>query len=187
MKYNPTVHAVERIRQYFGVMEEHAKQFANELMRAAKYVTTQADGKLVYKHAGKDVMLVVNAETRTVITVLPPAGEGERNKAITSISVTNNAIIAAAHATIQRELAKARRSYTREYRKLTEEIAVIGLEIAHLSLNKARARSPITQRQISEKVAEIHAEQTRLADQRKRLEAEYQAAKTEAQAFISNE
>lgn len=195
LKYRPAAHAIERLREYFGVKEIHALDFSNDSMVGAQFVTTQTDGRRLYKNDELDVMIVV-AEDNTIITYLPALDkrrEIERTgkplnpvmpKVVTSSS---NAIIAAAHATIQRELAKSRRSFTREYRRLTEEIAVIGMEIARHSLNKARARSPITQQQIAEKVAEIHAEQTRLAEQRKQLETEYRAAKTEAQQFIGME
>lgn len=188
-RYNPSVHAVERIREYFGIMEEGAKSFINEAMRKAKYVTTQRDGNLVYKYEDKDAMIVVDAKTNVIITVLPPSGKGKRNgtsEGFRPLDVSNE-ILAAAHTTIKRELAKARRQFTREYRMLTEEIAVIGLEIAQLSLNKARARSPITQQHITDKVSEIHARQTQLAEQRKQLKAEYRSTKTEAQAFLGTE
>lgn len=199
LKYRPAAHAIERLREYFGVKEIHALDFSNDSMVGAQFVTNQADGRRLYKNDELDVMIVV-AEDNTIITYLPALDkrrEIERtgkplNPVITqaipkAVTSPTNTIIAAAHATIQRELAKARRSFTREYRRLTEEIAVIGLEIAQHSLNKARARSPITQQQIAEKVTEIHAEQTRLAEQRKRLEAEYRAAKSEAQQFIGME
>lgn len=202
LKYRPAAHAIERLREYFGVKEIHALDFSNDSMVKAQFVTNQADGRRLYKNDELDVMIVV-AEDNTIITYLPALDKRREivrtgkplnpvkaqvtqaiPKAVTS---PTNAIIAAAHETIRRELAKARRSFTKEYRKLTEEIAVIGLEIAQHTLNKARARSPITQQQITEKVAEIHAEQTRLAEQRKRVEMEYRAMRAEAQAFISIE
>ena len=200
LKYRPAAHAIERLREYFGVKEIHALDFVNDVMQKAQFVTTQTDGRRLFKNDELDVMIVV-APDNTIITFLPAQ---EKRKEIVRTGAplpTNvakakpeanekparNPVIAAARATIQRELAKSRRSFTREYRRLTEEIAVIGLEIARHSLNKARARSPITQQQIADKVAEIHAEQTRLAEQRKQLEAEYHAMKTEAQAFIGNE
>ena len=202
LKYRPAAHAIERLREYFGVKEIHALDFSNDSMVGAQFVTTQTDGRRLYKNDELDVMIVV-AEDNTIITYLPAPDkrrEIERTGKPISLATAStpsipepvrikqgNAIIAAAHATIQRELAKARRQFTREYRSLTEEIAVVGLEIAQLSLNKARARSPITQRHITDKVSEIHAKQTQLAEQRKRLEAEYSAIKTEAQQFIGME
>ncbi|MET3658476.1 hypothetical protein [Sporosarcina psychrophila] len=198
LKYRPAAHAIERLREYFGVKEIHALDFSNESMVKAQFVTNQTDGRRLYKNDDLDVMIVV-AEDNTIITYLPAPDKRREikrtgkplNPAVktqeTLVSIGNNPVIAAAHATIQRELAKARRSFTREYRRLTEEIAVIGLEIARHSLNKARARSPITQQQITEKVSEIHAEQTQLAEQRKQLETEYRAIKTEAQQFIGME
>lgn len=186
LKFRPTVHAIERMRDYFGTKEIHAMDYANELMQGAQHVKTQPDGRNVFKSVVQDVMLVIG-DGNAIITILPPPGRGKNNaysEPVQQAYNTANPILAAASATIKRELTKARRQFTREYRVLTEEIAVVGLEIAQLSLNKARARSPITQRHITEKVSEIHARQTQLAEQRKQLEAEYSAIKTEAQAFI---
>lgn len=183
MKYNPSVHAVERIREYFDVQEDGAKRFINEAMRKSKYVTTQADGKLVYKNAEHDAMIVVNATSNTVVTVLPPKGRGKSNAYTLQETRFNGAITA----TIRREMAKARRAYVRETRRLSEEIAIIGLEIAQLTLNKARAKSPVTQRHISAKVADIHAEQERLAAIRKQADTEYKALRAEAAALIGQE
>lgn len=188
MKYNPSVHAVERIREYFGVMEESAKAFANELMRTAKYVTTQRDGKLVYKHADKDAMLVVDAKSCTIVTVLPPAGAGKRNKAnAPSAFPEGNAIIAAARATIQRELAKARRNFTSELRKLQIEQAELGVEIAQAIVNKARCKAPHTQALIQERIDAMQTYYDVVGAKIAKEQSEYNRVRTEAQAFISIE
>lgn len=72
MKYNPSMHAIERIRDRFGIMEEHAKNFVNQLMETALYVSTNPNGTKVYKHTGKDVMLAIDPKNHVVITILPP-------------------------------------------------------------------------------------------------------------------
>lgn len=189
-KFFPSVHSIERAREYFGINELHAVDFVTDLARESKFLMVQPDTKrrIVYNEE-HDVKLVLGPSDNTVITILPPGKRKQSDASLPKLiavdkAARHNPIIAAASATIQRELTKARRQFTREYRVLTEEIAVIGLEIAQLSLNKARARSPITQRHITDKVSEIHARQTQLAEQRKQLEAEYSAIKTEAQAFI---
>lgn len=197
LKYKPTVHAIERFREYFGTKEIHAVDFANEFMRKSQYVVTQSDGRKIYKNEDYDAMIVV-ADDNAIVTVLPPAGKGERNKSVTAVKevlpeepevkpadIKNNEFLASFQATVKRELAKAQRQFTREYRKLTEEIAIVGIDIAQLALNRARARSPITQKQITEKISEIHAEQTKLAEQRKQLEAQFKAMKSEVSGFVA--
>lgn len=189
LKYKPSVHAVERLREYFGVKEIHAVDFVNDLMRDAQYVLTQDSGRLLYKNEEHDVMVVIGPHDKSIITVLPSQekrkeieqGEQETPK----IAPSDNVFLTTFRTTIKRELAKARRQFVREYRKLTEDIAVIGIEIAQLNLNKARARSPITQEQIASKISEIHAEQTKLAEQRKQLEAQFSAMKSEVSGLIS--
>lgn len=183
-KYNPSVHAVERIRQYFGIMEDGAKSFVNEAMRKAKYVTTQRDGNLVYKYEDKDAMIVVDDKTNVVITILPPNGKGKHNKTDSLKLSQDNVFISAFQATIKRELTKARRIYIRETRSLAEEIAVLGVDIAQLTLNKARARSPITQGHIQRKIDELHAEAVRKDDEKVELEAQFRAMKSEVGGLV---
>lgn len=190
LKYKPSVHAVERMREYLGTNEVHAVSFANELMDDAKYVLTQDSGRLLYKNESHDVMIVVGPHDNSIITVLPSQ---KKRKEIeqgsqpveTQVISNDNIFLTAFQTTVKRELTKARRQFVRESRKLTEEIAVIGLEIARLNLNKARARSPITQRQIADRVAKIHEEQTKLAEQRKQLEAQFRAMKSEVSGFVA--
>ncbi len=189
LKYKPSVHAVERLREYFGVKEIHAVDFANDLMRDAQYVLTQDSGRLLYKNEEHDVMIVIGPHDKSIITVLPSQekrkeieqGEKETSK----ITPSDNVFLTTFRTTVKRELAKARRQFVREHRKLTEEIAVIGLDIAQLTLNKARARSPITQEQIARKISEISSEQAKLTEQRKHLEAQFSAMKYEISGLIS--
>ncbi|MBO0602740.1 hypothetical protein I2483_13815 [Sporosarcina sp. E16_3] len=178
LKYRPSVHAIERLREYFGTSEIHATDYANELMVGAQFVEMAQKGRRVFKSVVEDVMLVIG-EGGVIITVLPPPGKG-KNNAYTMHEGRLSDVIKAA---VQRELTKARRTFTREYRAITEEIAVIGMEIAQLSLNKARARSPITQKHITDKVALIHARQEELAEDRKALKAEYQRLQDEAKTY----
>lgn len=191
-RYNPSVHAVERIREYFGILEDSAKTFINETLRKAKYVTTQQDGNLVYKCDDKDAMIVVNAKSNIVITILPPNGKGKHNSGIvktevkTVYSAEGNEFLSSFQATVKRELSKARRQFTRESRYLTESIAVLGLEIAQLTLNKARARSPVTQKHITKKVTLLSSEQARLGAKRRKLETHFNALCGEVKEYMTN-
>src|SRR5690606_23228774 len=147
MKYNPSVHAVERVRQYFGVMEDSAKNFVNQLMGVAKYVTTQADGKHVYKHEGKDAMLVVDTKTNTIITVLPPHGKGLRNHANIDTSILKPIF--------DREYRRIKREVTRNVRQHELAIAQLTVEMGERMIAYARARNPKTRDLIQRDIDEI--------------------------------
>lgn len=202
LKYRPAAHAIERLREYFGVKEIHALDFSNESMVGAQFVTNQADGRRLYKNDELDVMIVV-AEDNTIITYLPALDkrrEIERTgkplnpvlaqvtqaipKAVTS---PTNAIIVAAHATIQRELAKARRSFTTELRKLKIEQAELGVEIAQATVNKVRCMAPHTQALIQEKIDAMQTYYDVVGAKIAQESAEYSRIKTEAQQFIGME
>ena len=185
MKYNPTTHAVERIRERFGIMEEHAKNFVNQLMETALYVTTNPNGTKVYKHTGKDVMLAIDPKKNVVITILPPANEGERNK-YTKV-IVNNVIVDKARATIQREIAKARRQFTKEFRSLSESQALIQIEIADLTLRKVRARNPKTQATIQAKIDVALTVFDEIGSAIGELQAEFAKVQREASEFLPTE
>ena len=186
MRYNPSVHAVERIRERFGIMEEHAKNFANQLMQSAKYVTTQPDGKVVYKHDGKDAMLVVDTNANVIVTILPPANAGKRNRYTKSIDTTN-AIIEKAHAVIKRELAKARRSYNAEYRALSLEQAEVSLEIAQANVKKVRCKAPHTKVLIQERIDALQAYHQTIEAKLVAIKDEQERMTAEAMALVGSE
>lgn len=195
LKYRPAGHAIERLREYFGVKEIHALDFANDTMDKAQFVTSQTDGRRIYKNDELDVMIVV-AEDNTIITYLPAPEkrrEIERTGKPLTVQVspkeipTDNVFLTSFQAVVKRELSKARRLYIREYRRLTEEIAVIGVDIAQLTLNKARARSPITQEHIQRKIDDLHAEAVRMDDAKGELESQFRAMKSEVSEFVGTE
>lgn len=66
-----------------------------------------------------------------------------------------NAIIEKARVVIGKEIAKARKQFTTESRKLVLTEAEIGVEIAQLALNKARAKNPMTQASIATRINEL--------------------------------
>jgi len=176
--YNPSVHAVERIRERFGIMEENAKNFVNQLMAVAKYVTTQPDGKVVYKHAGRDTMIVVDERTKTIVTVKPPV----TLKAQLSAS---NPFYKDITATIKRELTKAQRQFTKEFRSLSESQALVQIEIAQLTLNKARAKNPKTQSVIQANIDVALGLFDEIGGALGELTTEFERTKREADAFLT--
>lgn len=184
----PTVHAIERFREYYGIKEVNAIDFANEIMADAHYIMKQPDGKRIYQNDEYDSMIALDPKVDRIITVLPSA---EKRKEIESREVNpysgDNVFLSAFQSTVKRELSKARRLYIREYRRLTEEIAVIGVDIAQLTLNKARARSPITQEHIQRKIDDLHAEAVRMDGDKGELEAQFRAMKSEVSGLIGTE
>lgn len=184
--YNPTVHAVEQARIRFGVAEEHAKNWFNQLMDTALYVTTQSpSGRKVYKHSGKDVMLVLDAKDDVIVTILPKHGEGERNKTAGSkMQAFNNAIIEKAIATIKRELTKVGREFTTEIRKLKIEQAEIGVEIAQAHVNKAKCRAPHTQDLIQQRIKAMETYYNAVSAKITKLTEEYEKTTVEANEFL---
>lgn len=188
-KYNPTVHAVEQLRIRFGIAEEHAKAWFNDVMETALYVTTQTpSGRKVYKHSGKDVMLVLDAKSDVIVTILPKHGEGERNKpAVSKMQAFNNAIIEKAIATIKRELTKVGREFTSEIRKLKIEQAEIGVEIAQAQVNKARCRAPHTQALIQQRIKSMETYYNAVSTKITKLTEEYEKTTAEASEFLPTE
>lgn len=179
-KYNPSVHSVERIRERFGIMEEHAKQFVNDLMSVAKYVTTQPDGKTVYKHAGRDAMIVVDERTSTIVTVLPP------NSAKPQLNASNP-FYTDIRRTIERKITKARRQFTREFRSLSESQALIQIEIAEMSLRKIRAKNPNTQAVIQSKIDVALTLFDEIGSAINELQSEFAKVQREANEFLPTE
>lgn len=196
LKYMPSTHAIERFREYYAVKEIYAVDFANELMQTAQFVMNQPDGRRIYQCDEHDTLVILAAKDNTIITVNPSA---EKRKAIANPTITpqlaqaikaqavaspTNAIIAAAHATIQRELAKARRIFTSELRKLQIEQAELGVEIARASVNKARCMAPHTQALIQERIDAMQTYYDVVGAKIAKESAEYSRVKSEAQAFI---
>lgn len=172
MKYNPTIHAVERLRDRLGVNEADAKAYVNEMMRKANYVTTQDGGNLVYKCEDSGSMVVVNAETNVIVTVLPP----KRQTGIIS---------AAIRGTVEKELRKASDTFKRVYRQYTLQLADVNLEIAELFRNKVRCNHPGTQETIQAQIDALVDESKRIAGEMQAQEREYNAIEDEANTYLS--
>lgn len=206
LKYRPESHAIDRLLEFFGVKEIHAADFINDVMKSAEHVTTQTDGRRLFKNDGFPAMLVV-AKDNGIVTVLP-SPEIRRKVKRTGTPVTtwvtargnlkvttvktvenspNNAIITAARVTIQRELTKARRIFTREYRTLKLEIAELGVEIAQASVNLVRCKHPGTQTIIQRKIDELQANSENLNEVLADKQSEYDRMRREAAEFIGIE
>lgn len=175
--FNPSVHSVERVRERFGILEENAKQFVNELMATAKYVTTQPDGKVVYKNSDRDTMIVVDERSNTIVTVLPPAHIKHQIK-------SNNAFYKNICTTVEREVAKYKRRFTKEFRALAEQQALVQLEIAQLTLNKVRCKAPHTRDKIQENIDMYLEKFDHLGTQLTVITNEFERIKAEANEVL---
>lgn len=154
LRWQPTVHAVRRIKERCGVEEVHATNFVNQLMQTAKYVTTQGK-RLVYLHEGRGVMIVVNAEEGVIITVHPAESPKETNAESTQIKSEKTITIDRISAAIKRELSRMTTQLRREIRKLTEQQAQLNVNIAELALNKVRCKAPHTKALIQTRIDAI--------------------------------
>lgn len=190
-QYMPTTHAIERFREYFGVKEIYAIDFSNEIMADAHFIMKQPDGKRIYQNEAYDAMVVLDPKVDRIITVLPSAEKRKEIEANVTPTVRkaigDNPVIAAAYETIKRELTRARRSFTTEYRKLKIEQAELGVEIAQATVNKIRCKAPHTQALIQARIDAAQTYYDVVGSKIERVQAEYSRMKTEAQAFIGTE
>jgi len=186
MRWNPTVHAVRRLKERCGIDETQAKPFINQLMKTAKYVTTQGPDRLIYKAEGLDLLIAVNPEKNTIITVHSatetddgvPTAIQVQSKSVASITVNRLA------SAIKREFDRMQREVRREVRQLSEELARLNIEVATLNLNKIRCRAPHTQSLIQSRIDAMMAEAGELA---KRIDAkltEVEMAQSEVEAVV---
>lgn len=194
LKYKPSVHAVERMREYLGIKEIHAVDFANELMVDAQFVLRQDSGRRLFKNDKHDVMIVLDAVKNTLITILPSqekrkeiAEPAQIKEETPAVEAGNNPVINAARSTVQRELTKARRLFTRETRALKLEIAEIGVEIAQAVVNKVRCKHPATQAIIQRNIDALQANSDSLTTELESKQAAYTQMRREAAEFIGEE
>lgn len=185
-KFFPTVHSIERAREYFGVNELRAVDFVNDLAEKAVHLMIQPDTKrrITYNEE-HDVKLVLGPNDNTVITILPPGKQKQPEVSPPKAVTVTNYIIEKARTTIQREIAKTKRQFTREFRTLAERQALVQIEIAQLTLNKARAKNPNTQARIQANIDVALGLFDEIGSAISELQAEFERTKREAQAFLT--
>lgn len=157
LRWNPTVHAIKRIKERCGIEETQAKAFVNQLMQNAKYITTNPNGTSVYKHDKRDIMMVVNPELNVVITIhsATQTETGAPNDESTQVKSQSKITIDRISAAIKRELSRMTTQLRREIRKLAEQQAQHNVNIAELNLNKVRCKAPHTQALIQTRIDAI--------------------------------
>jgi len=154
-KYQPTKHAIERAELRFGIAPESAINWFNDLMRKAKYVAANGKNGLVYQ--ADDIRLVVDGMTNAIITVHDSLSADFLKP------------------TLERELRKLKREYTRLTRKLELEYAEALQEIGDMAVNRAKARNPKTRGLIESRIAEKQAYADGVARRIERIQDEWQA------------
>lgn len=167
LRWNPTVHAIKRIKERCGIKETQAKAFVNQLMQNAKYITTNPNGTSVYKHDKRDIMMVVNPELNVVITIhsATQTETGAPNDALTQVKSQSKITIDRISAAIKRELSRMTTQLQREIRKLTEQQAELNISIAELNLNKIRCKAPHTQALIQTRIDAIITQVNEIAQE----------------------
>ena len=154
-KYKPTKHAIERAELRFGIKPENCVEWINNLMSQAKYVASNGRNGLVYQ-AG-DLRIVVDDMTNAVITLHD------------ALSVDF------LKPTLERELRKLKRLYTRRIRKHELAYAEASQELASMAINRARARNPHTREIIADRMSDKQSEIDGLVREIERLQDDWQA------------
>lgn len=185
LRWNPTVHAIRRLKERYNIEEADAKTYLNDAMRQAKYITTQPDGKLVYKHASYDMMIVVDATKNTIVTLFS-ATQTETGAPVdispkkSSVIITVDRIASA----LKRELRIFTAQLKREANRLVEQQAELNVRIAELALNKARCKAPHTRDLIQSRIDEVTGHVTALAKEIDAKLTEIQRAESEVKAVV---
>lgn len=156
-KYTVTKHALERARIRFGVETDEVEAWANDIMRTARYVSSQGGGRLLYESSDGEIQFVVSDSTHIIITVhgtlrldfLKPA--------------------------LEREVRKIKRESTRQLRTIERHIADAYSDLAERMTNYANARNPNTRLLIEGRIKETELGIGDLRRKLERLEDETQA------------
>lgn len=173
IQWNPSLHAVQRLKERLGVAEASAKNFVNQLMQTANYVTTSKDGCDTYHHEKRNVFIVVDAINKIIVTVYPPVIDDKPTFTIERIS---NAI--------KREFNRMKTQLSREVRKMTEQQAQLNVQMAELSLNKIRCYHPPTQALIQSRIDLIKSQVSELATEIDVKLTQIQQAADEVKAVV---
>jgi len=133
-RFVPSKHAIERATVRFGIKQDEVNRWINDLMAKAKYVTTGNNGCEVYE--SDDVRLVVDTAEGVVVTV------------------HNTLRLDFLRPTLDREVRKIKREYTRRQRGAERRLADSIEHLAKKIRNYANARNPNTRRLILERINE---------------------------------
>ena len=185
MRWTPTVHAIQRLKERFGITPDAAVNYVNQIMAQAKYVSAGKADKLVYYYEKRDMMIVVNPDENVIVTV-HEGSEPVYAKPAVKLTPTQSATITIDRiaSAVKRELTRMTTQYRREIRKLSEQQAQLGVQVAELTLNKIRCYHPGTQALIQSRIDEAKARIVELANEIDGKLTQLQAAEQEVQAVI---
>ena len=169
-QFKMTDHSAERADERFGMGREEAESYFNQLLKTAIWVS--ATGKRhLYEHKS-GARIAIDVETIEIVTVYKAE--------ISAPKLTIDRIAAA----VKRELIRMTTQYRREIRKLSEQQAQLGVQVAELTLNKIRCYHPGTQALIQSRIDEAKARIAELANEIDGKLTQLQNAEQEVQAVI---
>ncbi len=134
MKYSVTYHAAERARLRFGIEGHSVVEWINDVMKNAKYVSSQGNDRMLYEH--EDMQIVVGGSQRKIITIHP------------------NTRLDFLRPALEREVRKIKRETTRNIRATERRLAKEYTELGERLINYANARNPNTREIVAERVSE---------------------------------
>lgn len=182
MRWNPTVHAIQRLKERFDVKPEGALNYVNQVMAQAKYVSAGKAGKLVYYYEKRDMMIVVNPDENVIVTVHPatePTAAAESAPAVAP-KLTIDRIADA----VKREYKRMRTEVTREINKMKEEYAATGVKIAELKWKQVRCKAPHTKALIQSRIDELVAVTRQITTEIDAKLTQMDAAEAEVKAVV---
>jgi hypothetical protein len=130
MNYRLSSHAMERIRQRFGIDTLAAAiTWVSEKIKGGDYIGLQAKGRKVYRNG--DAELILGEDGYTVVTVKFSEGESQFVEQIGDV--------------VRKEVLKMLAIKERAFRKAE-------IEVAEITLNMLKARNPVTKESIGRKL-----------------------------------
>lgn len=179
-KYIVTAHAKQRAAERLDVPESHAENHVNQLMQTAYYVgsTPGKNGKLakVFDHYKSQTRIIVGTDEKVITVYKFP----QINTALELPQVFADDI----RQLIQRKLNAKKRDFKRKQRALEIEHAEHNLELAQLTLNQAKAKSPKTRSSLAEKISEIKTKLERVDFELKTLTQDFETFTQGAEAYL---
>jgi len=182
--------ALERLESPQKQMKSHISAWLRQLMTTAIYVGDKSNGRgRIFDHPNTGTRLILDMKDDVIITVygINDAEPTEDIKlSIDEIAkFSESTVMSKARATIKRELTKAKRQFTKEFRTLAERQALVQIEIAQLTLNKARAKNPKTQSLIQAQIDVTLGLFDEIGAALGELQSEFERTKREADAFLT--
>lgn len=186
-QYTPSIHAMERFRERFAdtaahMTDDNVGAHLNNLLRVAVlHSTTPGKRNTAYNYdaVNQNIRIIVDKVEQRIITVHQIKKE-EAAPIIEKDSPLFGAIIA----TAKRELAKARKSFRKTNRELTEQLASIQIELAHAMVNKTRAKGEHIVSAVERKMDELTAMQSEIVAKLDAENAKFERVKADAGTVI---